>query len=183
MPNFHSYSAAARPLPESQFPARLPSAQSLLERIFTLAPGVIAQLDTGGNLLMVGCGTGELLRWWGGLFPRSRFAGLDASEWNIACARHYAREAGRANIWFERGSVPDQGFGSHFHVVLHLSPDGALTTEDFSSLFGSLYPGGTLFLRHDAGPVTGALQDAGFALVRHVVLPDEALPHLYIARR
>ncbi len=156
----------------------------LLHRLFPLAPGVNALLDRGANLLLVGCGNGEILHDLSDLFPRSLFTGLDSSEWNIACARQrYFYQAGRRNVWFESGDLASRGFGQVFHLVVSLTSTGPLSADACDALYRSLLEGGTLFLCHDAGPVTGRLHDAGFTSVRSVVLPNDALPHVIIARK
>lgn len=154
-----------------------------LYRLFPLTPGVNARLIRGANLLLVGCGNGEILHYLSDLFPRSLFTGLDSSGWNIACARQYLYQARRRNVWFESGDLASRDFGQVFHLVISLSSSGPLSADACGALYRSLHEGGTLFLCHDAGPVTGHLHDAGFTSVRSIVLPNDALPHVAIARR
>jgi 16S rRNA G1207 methylase RsmC len=155
----------------------------LIYRLFPLAPGVNARLHRGGNLLVVGCGNGEILHYLSDLFPRSLFTGLDSSGWNIACARQYLYQAGRRNVWFESGDLTSRSFGQVFHLVISLTANGPLSADACGALYRSLHEEGTLFLCHDAGPATGRLHDAGFTSVRSVVLPNDALSHVYIARK
>ncbi len=162
---------------------REPTGDDLLYHVFPLVPGVIVQLDRGANLLLADCGDGEILRYLSGMFPRSRFAGLDSSEGNIAYARQVTREAGRQNIWFQTGGLTSHRFGPIFDIVLSLASTGPLPPETFGGFHRSLREGGTLFLRHDPGSATSHLYDNGFTSVRHIVLPDEDLSHVYIARK
>lgn len=163
---------------------RVFTGDDLLHRLFPLALGVTARLKRGANLLLVGCGNGEILHDLSGLFPRSLFTGLDSSEWNIACARQrYFYQAGRRNVWFESGELASRSFGQVFHFTLSLTPNGPLSADAYGALYRSLHKGGTLFLCHDAGSVTRGLHEAGFTSVQHVVLPDETLLHVTIARK
>jgi len=156
---------------------------NLLGKICSVAPGIIARLDTGINVLVVDCGPGELLRYLGGMFPRSRIAGIDPLEWNVACARQQAHAAGRQNVWVQPGTLTTHTYGAIFHLIFHLAPGTTLRADEFAAARGSLRDGGSLILRHDGGPAYRKLRQAGFASVRHVVLADADLPHVYVARR
>lgn len=170
-------------LNENPTTRRLPSGDELLYELFPLERGVVVQLDRGINFLVTECGDGELLRYLSGMFPRSRFAGLDPSAANVIRARQLAREAGRRNLWFEAAEPARHHFGCKFHYVLSLCAAETPITHDFAALHTCLHPKGTLFVRDDTGNATEGLHRAGFLSHRHIVLPNASLSHVYIARK
>lgn len=160
------------------------TADALIERYFPTAPGTLAGLDSGTTLLVTGCGDGEVVRALARRFPRSLFAGIDDSDWNIANARRQALALGLANVWFEAGDINSHGFGGIFHVVV------SLEEESSSSLLGrldglhhSLRRNGLLFFQPAPGAVSHRLLEAGFASVRSVTFSDDSERPLYVARR
>lgn len=162
---------------------RLPSGDELLYELFPLERGVIVHLDRGANLLLTDCGEGELLCYLSGMFPRSRFAGLDPSASNVIRARQLAREHGRRNLWFEATDPAHHHFGCKFHLVLSLSAAEPAIVHDYAALRACLHDDGVLMLRDDAGTATEGLRRVGFLSHRHIVLPNDSLSHVYIARK
>ncbi len=162
---------------------RLPSGDELLYELFPLERGVVVRLDRGANLLLTECGDGELLCYLSGMFPRSRFAGLDPSAATIIHARRLAREAGRQNLWYEAIDAGHHHFGCKFHLILSIAAAEPAVDHDFAALHANLHYDGVLFLRDDAGTATDGLYRAGFSNIRHIILPNESLSHVYIARK
>jgi 2-polyprenyl-3-methyl-5-hydroxy-6-metoxy-1,4-benzoquinol methylase len=73
---------------------------ALESHILPLVPGLADRLAGGMRVLDVGCGRGRVLNRLAGLFPKSRFVGMDLSEEAIAAARREASEAGLRNVEF-----------------------------------------------------------------------------------
>lgn len=73
----------------------------LVSTILPLAPGVIEALQTGADVLDLGCGQGHAINLMARAFPRSRFTGWDFSEEGIRAARAEAERLALANARFE----------------------------------------------------------------------------------
>ena len=73
---------------------------SLESHILSLVPGLTDRLAKGVRVLDVGCGRGRIMNRLAGLFPRSRFVGMDLSGDAIGAARAEASETGLGNVDF-----------------------------------------------------------------------------------
>ena len=73
---------------------------SLESHILPLVPGLTDRLAKGIRVLDVGCGWGRIMNRLAGLFPRSRFVGMDLSGDAIGAARAEASKAGLDNVEF-----------------------------------------------------------------------------------
>lgn len=73
---------------------------ALEAHILPLVPGLIERLSAGIRMLDAGCGSGRALNHLAGLYPRSRFVGMDLSSEAITRAREEAARAGRKNVEF-----------------------------------------------------------------------------------
>lgn len=80
---------------------------SLESHIVPLVPGLHDRLTAGIDVLDVGCGAGRIMVRLAGLYPNSRFAGVDLSEEAITTARHAAAAEGLSNIEFTIMDVSD----------------------------------------------------------------------------
>ncbi len=91
---------------------------ALREHILPLAPGLIEQLESGIDVLEIGCGSGrascKLAHW----FPRSRFTAYDLCEDAIASAEALRREWGLTNLRFEARDITTLPEKSKFDLVL-----------------------------------------------------------------
>ncbi len=77
------------------------SVLSSLERhILPLVPGLAERLAGGIAMLDVGCGRGRVMTCLAGLFPASRFVGMDLSEEATGAAREEAAAKGVRNVEF-----------------------------------------------------------------------------------
>jgi SAM-dependent methyltransferase len=74
---------------------------ALTDHILPLVPGLTERLETGIDVLDVGCGSGRALNLMAHTFPNSRFLGYDLSGEAIARARAEAQEHGITNARFE----------------------------------------------------------------------------------
>jgi len=87
------------------------SGQSVLSsldvHILPLVPGLAERLSAGIRVLDVGCGRGRILNKLAGMFPNSRFVGMDLSEDAVAYARAEATRAGNHNTEFIAADLGD----------------------------------------------------------------------------
>ena len=74
---------------------------ALTDHILPLVPGLIGRLESGIEVLDVGCGSGRALNLMARMFSNSRFVGYDFSEEAIVRARTEAKEHGTTNARFE----------------------------------------------------------------------------------
>ena len=74
---------------------------ALTGSILPLVPGLTGRLETGIDVLDLGCGSGRALNHMARAYPNSRFAGYDISEEGIARARAGAEKEGLDNVRFE----------------------------------------------------------------------------------
>ena len=73
---------------------------TLLTQTLPLVPGLIDRLESGIDMLDVGCGEGVAIQMMAQRFPRSRFAGLDVAAEAITAARAQSERAGLRNARF-----------------------------------------------------------------------------------
>jgi SAM-dependent methyltransferase len=73
---------------------------ALFDHILPLAPGLIAQLERGIDVLDLGCGQGRALILLAGAFPNSRFTGYDFGAEAVERAQAAASAAGLPNLRF-----------------------------------------------------------------------------------
>ena len=90
---------------------------ALIDKILPLADGFIEKLETGINVLDVGCGSGRALILMAKTFPNSNFTGYDFSEEAIGRARKEATENDLENIRFEVKDVSKLTGDEKFDLV------------------------------------------------------------------
>jgi 2-polyprenyl-3-methyl-5-hydroxy-6-metoxy-1,4-benzoquinol methylase len=74
---------------------------ALNQHILPLVPGLIDRLQTGIDVLDLGCGSGRAINKLAGDYPNSRFRGVDISEEAIGRARAEAEQLGLRNVRFD----------------------------------------------------------------------------------
>jgi len=89
----------------------------LEEHIVPLVPGLIERLESGIEVLDVGCGSGRAMNWLARRFPKSRFVGYDFSEEAIANARREARLHATGNVTFRVRDVAAVEENGHFDLI------------------------------------------------------------------
>lgn len=97
---------------------------SLESHVLPLVPGLTDQLARGIHVLDVGCGSGRIMNRLAGLYPNSRFSGIDLSSEAIGTAHGEALEKGLKNIEF---SVRDL---SNFDETAEPATFDVITTFD-----------------------------------------------------
>lgn len=97
---------------------------SLQEHILPLVPGLVTKLEQGIRVLDVGCGRGRALNLLAGLYPKSKFVGVDLSNEAIEYARQEAVRLGNTNVSFEIRDV------THFDQSADAGSFDLITTFD-----------------------------------------------------
>lgn len=100
---------------------------SLLDLVLPLAPGIVEKLQSGIEVLDVGCGMGRALILMAETFPNSRFTGYDLCEEPIENARKEAGRKGLTNITFVQRDL------TNFHE------DAPETAFDFITAFDAIH--------------------------------------------
>lgn len=80
---------------------------SLVDHILPLAPGLVDKLQSGIDVLDVGCGRGRAMLLLAELYPNSRFTGVDISPEAIDFANAEARSKDLDNLEFRVQDVTD----------------------------------------------------------------------------
>lgn len=97
---------------------------SLESHILPLVPGLTDRLTRGIRVLDVGCGSGRIMNRLAGLFPDSRFVGIDLSADAIGAAQLEAAQEGLRNIEFMARDL------SNFHESAEPNAYDLITTFD-----------------------------------------------------
>lgn len=141
----------------------------LINQVFPAAPGTLARLDRGTNLLFAGCGEGEALIEIARIFPRSCFLGLERSAGAFGAARTAVHKAWLQNT----GISPDTARQPHlqgiFDLVIRRGGDDGAPMDALPTL---LRDGGLLFDLADEPLSPADYHDAGFVILRALTLSD-----------
>ena len=97
---------------------------ALRDHILPLVPGLPERLESGIDVLDVGCGRGKALILMAGMFPKSRFIGFDLSPEAINWGRETAERHGLINLGFEVRDLTD------FHETAPRNGFDFITTFD-----------------------------------------------------
>lgn len=90
---------------------------ALEEHILPLAPGLKERLESGIEVLDVGCGSGRAMIALAESYPNSRFAGYDFSDEGVARARAEAAEKGLSNVRFEVRDAANIGEEQRYDLI------------------------------------------------------------------
>jgi 2-polyprenyl-3-methyl-5-hydroxy-6-metoxy-1,4-benzoquinol methylase len=97
---------------------------ALRDHILPLVPDLVDRLESGIDVLDVGCGRGKALILMAGMFPNSRFMGFDLSSEAINWGRETAERHGVINLGFEVRDLSD------FHETAPRNGFDLITTFD-----------------------------------------------------
>jgi 2-polyprenyl-3-methyl-5-hydroxy-6-metoxy-1,4-benzoquinol methylase len=133
------------------------SAQSVVAVLFThllpLVPGLIEKLETGIEVLDVGCGSGRAINEMAAHFPKSRFHGYDASPEGIAVAQRESTERRLTNVTFEVKDVAHLKDDKSFDLITAFDAihDQADPAGVLSSIAKALKPDGVFLMQDISG--------------------------------
>jgi len=123
----------------------------LIEHILPLADGINDRLQSGIDVLDVGCGSGHAMLELAKAFPNSTFTGYDLSEDAVSGANATAAKAGLNNVSFVRRDLTAFSESASFDLI-----------TAFDSIHDQKDPAGML-----AG-VAGALREGGVFLAQDI---------------
>lgn len=131
---------------------------ALVGSILPLAPGLVARLRCGIEVLDIGCGSGRALVRMAREFPNSRFTGYDLCTDAIEAASAGAREYGLSNARFAVCDVATLGDRTRFDLITAFDAihDQADPARVLRNIAGALRDDG-VFLMQDIG-VSSELQ-------------------------
>ena len=123
---------------------------ALIEKILPIVPESLEKLESGINVLDIGCGSGRALNLMAEKFPNSSFIGYDISKEAIENAILKVRENGISNASFENQDVSNFTKENHFDLItafdaIHDQADPQKVLENIKK---SLKPDG-VFLMQD----------------------------------
>jgi 2-polyprenyl-3-methyl-5-hydroxy-6-metoxy-1,4-benzoquinol methylase len=126
---------------------------ALVELILPTVPGLIESLESGIEVLDVGCGSGRALNLLAATYPKSRFIGIDSSEEGVAAAQQEARERGLKNIRFEQKDVAAFDAIDRFDLITAFDAihDQARPDVVLSAIERALRPDGVFLMQEIAG--------------------------------
>lgn len=150
-------------------PRTAPSARDLIDVMLPAIPGTIARLDQGTNVLFAGCGRAESLVVIAGLFPRSRFFGVESNPAALGAARAAVRENWLQNTQISPDTVRQPHLQDIFDVVIRQDGEAGAPLDSLTTL---LREGGLLFDLSNETLSPADYHDAGFVILRTIRLPD-----------
>ncbi len=125
----------------------------LLEAILPSLPGITEDLESGIEVLDVGCGSGRALNLMAARFPKSRFFGFDFSEEGLTTARKQAESEGLANVQFEVRDMAQLDQPERFDLITAFDAihDQAEPDAVLRGIYRALKPGRSFLMQDIAG--------------------------------
>jgi 2-polyprenyl-3-methyl-5-hydroxy-6-metoxy-1,4-benzoquinol methylase len=122
---------------------------ALMDSILPLVPGLIEDLESGIEVLDVGCGAGRALNLMAVAFPKSRFTGYDISEEATATGRAAAEQNGLTNLRFEIRDVTALDAFEQYQLITAFDAihDQVRPTEVLHGIAKALHPDGTFLMQ------------------------------------
>ena len=126
---------------------------ALLDTILPLVPGLTEKLETGIDVLDVGCGSGRAMIALARRFPNSRFVGYDFSDESLAAARTEVDRVGLRNVCFEKHDVSRLPDDVAFDLVTAFDAihDQAKPADVLREIHRVLRPGATFLMQDILG--------------------------------
>lgn len=121
---------------------------SLVDRILTLAPGIVERLREGIAVADVGTGCGHAVNVMARAFPRSTFTGYDISAEGVSAGRGEAREMGLENVRFEVKDLAELDAASSYDLITAFDTihDQVKPRVVLQNIGRALRPGGVLLM-------------------------------------
>jgi len=126
---------------------------ALESHIIPLVPGLRERLESGIDVLDVGCGSGRAMITLAAAFPKSRFAGYDFSDEGISRADREAKALGLTNVRFEIRDAAAIGETAAYDLITSFDAihDQANPAGMLASISQALRPDGTYLIQDIAG--------------------------------
>ena len=126
---------------------------ALESHIIPLVPGLRERLESGIDVLDVGCGSGRAMITLAAAFPKSRFAGYDFSDEGISRADREAKALGLTNVRFEIRDAAAIGETAAYDLITSFDAihDQANPAGMLASISQALRPAGTYLIQDIAG--------------------------------
>jgi ubiquinone/menaquinone biosynthesis C-methylase UbiE len=122
---------------------------ALMDSIIPLVPGLVQDLESGIEVLDVGCGSGRAINLMAKSFPKSRFSGYDISEEAITAGRSAAEQQGLTNVRFEVKDVTALGDSDQYKLITAFDAihDQAQPAKVLVEIATALHPDGTFLMQ------------------------------------
>jgi 2-polyprenyl-3-methyl-5-hydroxy-6-metoxy-1,4-benzoquinol methylase len=126
---------------------------ALESHIIPLVPGLRERLESGIDVLDVGCGSGRAMITLAAAFPKSRFAGYDFSDEGISRADREAKALGLTNVRFEIRDAAAIGETAAYDLITSFDAihDQANPAGMLASISQALRPDGVYLIQDIAG--------------------------------
>ncbi|MHC4322985.1 MAG: class I SAM-dependent methyltransferase [Planctomycetota bacterium] len=135
---------------------------ALIDHILPLTPGLVESLQSGIDVLDVGCGIGRALNLMASTFPKSRFTGYDLSEEAVRTGRMEAEKSGLTNLQFEQKDLTTSDIIKHYDLITAFDAihDQARPDTVLAAIAGALKADG-IFLMQDIAASSYMLENRG----------------------
>ncbi len=121
----------------------------LIDTILPLVPDIIEQLESGIQVLDIGCGSGRAINRMAQVFPQSQFRGYDISPEAIATAQKEAATLNLKNVHFAVKDVAALEATDSYDLITAFDAihDQAKPAEVLSNIAKALRPTGTFLMQ------------------------------------